>query len=602
MIYTFTTLSKILLKKHRTMFIFIFILMIIGSILDVVGIGMIPIYINTISNPNIIFKYKYFNNILLFLRINSPKKLVYFGGILLSTIFFIKAVFVITLEKIKSQYVFDCYKYVSTKLFEKYIYSPYNFHLTRNSAELIRTSTSNTYEFANNILVSFLNLLTQYVTIFSIFILLLVYEPYLTIVTIIFLSIFSVIYLLIIKKNLNFYGKISSLINTKIIQTVNEGLGGIKEATVMNRRDFFLIKFNKLFDELKKSNVFINTINQISKPIVEFISVSGIMAISFTMLWNEREISEIIPILTLFAAAAFKLMPAVSQVMSNSSQLKYYKYALININSDLSENLNSSKKNINYLHDFKINNQIEFSNVFFKYPGIQEYTLKNVNITIKKGSVVAFVGSSGAGKSTLVDLLLGLHHSESGQILVDGDDIFNFIGSWHNSIGYIPQHIFLADDTIKNNIAFGIPDNQISEEKLKVAIESSQLMDYVNTLELGINTVVGERGVRLSGGQRQRIGIARALYNNPQVLIMDEGTSALDNITEKQIINSIESLKGSRTIIMIAHRLTTVENCDKLFYFENGELLIEGSYNELSLNKHFKNMVEGALNDNLVNL
>lgn len=597
MIYTFKTLNKILLNEHKFKFIFIFILMIIGSILDVIGIGMIPIFINTISNSQILYKYIFIKNILFNLGINSPRNLVYFGGIILSSIFLIKAIFVITLEKIKSRYVFECYKFISTTLFNKYLFAQYEFHLRRNSADLIRTSISNTYELANNIIISFLNLLTQYITIFSIFIFLLIYEPYLTLVIIFCLGILSIIYIILIKNKLKYFGNIASVINTSLVQTVNEGIGGIKEATVMNRRFYFSNKFNNLFEKLKKSNVFINTINQVSKPIIEFLSVSGIMAISFTMLWAGRAIVDIIPILTLFAAATFKLMPAISQVMSNSSQIKYYKYALVNVNNDFTDIQNDTQDKFENISELKIEKEIKFNNICFRYPTTQEYILININIIIKKGTIVGFVGSSGAGKSTLVDLLLGLYKPEIGEILIDDKNINTFINYWHNSIGYVPQHIFLSDDTIRNNIAFGIPENSISEEKLNVAIDSAQLFDYINTLELGVDTMVGERGIRLSGGQRQRIGIARALYNNPEVLIMDEGTSALDNITENQIINSIEYLRGTRTIIMIAHRLSTVKNCDKLYFFDKGELIIEGSYNELSLNNSFKNMVDGVFSN-----
>ena len=244
----------------------------------------------------------------------------------------------------------------------------------------------------------------------------------------------------------------------------------------------------------------------------------------------------------------------------------------------------------------ELHDRIDAENLHYRYPNSEEVALNGVSFSIPRGSAVAFTGPSGAGKTTLMDVLLGLLKPEQGEVQVDAQDIFGNLSSWQRNIGYIPQHIFLADETLRANIAFGLPDKEMDEEQVWQAVRLAQLEELVAKLPKGLDTVIGERGTRLSGGQRQRVGIARALYHNPQVLVMDEATSALDNITEKQIIRAIEELKGDRTIIMIAHRLTTVENCDKIHFMRNGRIKSVGTYNELiEINEQFKNLVKGEL-------
>ncbi len=558
--------------------------MLLGTLLDVIGIGMIPVFISSLSHPDLLLQNANAKPVLFILHVTNPKELLFTGAFILIFIFLLKGIFTIVLEYIKAKFVYRCYQFISGKLFKTYMYSPYTFHLNRNSAQLIRTATSNTYELANNVMVSFLVILTQVITVLGIFVLLIFVEPVISIFTFLALGGCAAIFLFLIKNKLKRYGDISAYEYSKIIQAVSEGLGGFKEASVMNRKSFFINRFDRYFSNLKKSLIFVATSNQSAKPIVEFIAVAGMMSICIVMTLQGRPIGAIIPILTLFAAAAFKLMPALTQIMSQLAQLKYYGYALDSVHKDIFEqtenielnsNVNSSKGKLNFGHEIKINK------VSYNYPNTNELALNCVSLNIPRGSAIAFVGASGAGKSTIVDLILGLLEPQQGDILVDGKNIFENKAAWQNNVGYIPQYIYLSDDTIRNNIAFGIPDDEISEEKISAAVDAAQLNDFVRSLKAGLDTMVGERGVRLSGGQRQRIGIARAIYNNPELLIMDEATSALDNITEKQVIEAIEALKGKRTIIMIAHRLTTVMNCDRLYYMERGEIIKAGNYQEL---------------------
>jgi ATP-binding cassette subfamily C protein len=318
------------------------------------------------------------------------------------------------------------------------------------------------------------------------------------------------------------------------------------------------------------------------------------LSITIALVLRNKDLSTILPSLALFGFASVRLMPSISQILGSFSSLRFSFPAINPVWKDMEylKNEKVSQDRIFDEHsDVSLQKQIEFKNVSYQYPEAVTQSLKNINIIIPMGKAVAFVGSSGAGKTTIVDVTLGLLQPSFGQIFVDGIDIHTNIPAWQKQIGYIPQHIFLADNSIRNNIAFGIEESEIDDAKIWEAIRLSQLESLILELPEGIHTNIGERGVRFSGGQRQRIGIARALYHNPKILIMDEATSALDNITEKYIVQEIEALKGSRTIIIIAHRLTTVMNCDTIYFMDKGKIIDEGTYDNLIENNlAFKKM------------
>ena len=323
-------------------------------------------------------------------------------------------------------------------------------------------------------------------------------------------------------------------------------------------------------------------------------AVVAIMLIAVVMHLQGRPIASIIPVIAMFGVAIVRLMPSIQII---AEMLTNIRYSIVSVNP-IYDDLTAMKK---YGEEFRTDRQrdakttlthaVQIHDLHYHYPNSDEQALNGVSLEIPKGRAVAFVGPSGAGKTTIVDVLLGLLEPQKGEILVDDKNIFDSISAWQRNIGYIPQFIYLSDDSLRRNIAFGLPDSDIDEEKIHKAVELAQLNELVSRLPDGLDTVIGERGARLSGGQRQRIGIARALYNDPQVLVMDEATSALDNITEQHIIHSIETLKGEHTIIMIAHRLTTVMNCDVLYMMENGKIVDQGAYKELlERNEGFREM------------
>jgi ATP-binding cassette, subfamily B, bacterial PglK len=583
-------LYQLLTRKDRVKFVLLFGLMLIGMMLEVIGIGMIPLFISSVADPDLLLNNRYAARLLTFMGIQDSRELLIAGGITLIAVFFVKGAYTIGLNYARSRFVYGRFQSISSALFKTYLFSPYTYHLNRNTADLIRNVTNETTLVSSCVLLPILTILMQSVTTLGIFALLVVVEPVITLITFLVIGCFSGLTLKLLKNRIRIHGEIAVKERSRLIKGVNEGMGGIKYVAVTSRQNYFLNKFNHYLHNLKKAEIFVSISGQAIKPVNEFIAVLGMMIIAFFMIYQGRPLTAVIPVLALFGAAAIKLIPATTQIVSQLNTLRYYSHSLDPVYRDIMDKREMDSAgflNAGEYETLPFTSEIELRNVVFCYPNTDVQAINGVNLTIKKGEAIGFVGLSGAGKTTIVDVILGLLEPQAGGIFVDGVHITTHKKAWQNNIGYIPQFIFLADDTIRNNIAFGIPEEEISDEKINSAVKAAQLEEFVETLDNGIHTEIGEQGARISGGQRQRIGIARALYNNPDVLIMDEATSALDNITEKYVINAIESLKGTRTIIMIAHRLTTVMNCDRLFLMQNGKIVSKGSYDELLENSSY---------------
>ncbi len=594
MLKTFKKLFDILPHSDRWKFAVLFILLMIGTGFEIAGIGMIPVFISAVSNPDMILNHEWLGPIATYVGIETGRDLLIYGGVSLVAIFFIKGCYLIWLNYVKARFTYNRFKLISSRLFENYLSAPYTFHLERNTAELIRNVTSESKLISHNVLNPLIGILMEGITVLGIFCFLLFVEPWITVFTFILVGGGGGLFLKSIRERLNKYGSSAGKERSRMIQGVEEGLGGFKDVIVMNRQKLFIDRFKEYVLNLTSAQIFKKIISSSIKPTIEFLSVLGLVLIAFFMIWQGRSMGTIIPMLGLFGAATVRLMPSVQKIVSNITQLRFYIHALKPVHrdmKDLKEFYEDVKSNSRNKEKLPFEHSIEIKNVWFQYPNSDEYVLKNVNLAIGKETAIGFVGPSGAGKSTIVDVILGLLEPKKGQVMVDGKNISEEKRAWQNNVGYIPQFIYLTDDTIRNNIAFGIPEEMISVDKIQDAVEAAQLEELIDDLPQGLDTKVGEDGVQLSGGQRQRIGIARALYDNPDVLIMDEGTSSLDNKTEKQVISAIEALKGERTIIMIAHRLTTVKNCDQLFMMKKGEIVNRGNYKKLlDKSKEFQKM------------
>ena len=364
------------------------------------------------------------------------------------------------------------------------------------------------------------------------------------------------------------------------IQELQQGLGGVKETKLLGRELGFLAKYEEHNAESARIEQFQATLQLLPRLWIELLAVTGLATLIIAMLAQGQDAASIVPTLGLFAAAAFRLMPSAYRVLGAVQNLPYGMPVIkmlreeLKLNPELQVNAESDvdpRLRNAFEHD------IELVDVGYKYPSSTEPALKGLNIGIGKGESIGFVGPSGSGKSTLVDIVLGLLTPTSGKVKVDNKDIQTSLRGWQDQIGYVPQSVFLTDDTLRNNVAFGIPSNQIDEGAVTRAIQAAQLDAFVTGQPDGLDTVVGERGVRLSGGQLQRIGIARALYHDPPVLVLDEATSALDTLTEKGVMDSVEALQGSKTLLIVAHRLSTVKHCSRLYQLEGGRVIAEGT-------------------------
>ena len=600
MIATIKKILYLLPKSDHFKLFILFFMMLIGALVEVVGIGTIPAFVAIVAAPDTVLAVEWLQPIWVTFGIENSGDILVFGAIILIAVFVIKNIYLVLYNYTTARFIYSRFTLIGSNLFKKYMYAPYEFHLNRNSSILLRNATQDALYLTIHVMAPMLRLIMDVVLVLAIFITLLIVEPLLTVGVFLFIGTGGAFFLKIIKEKTRRLGKVAQNERAFMIKAVNEGLGGFKDARILKRESWFHHIFYTHIKRYSISQIYMHVVSNASKPIIETIAVSGMLLIALFLYWQGRGLEIVIPILALFGAATIRIMPAVQSIANGITTLRYYTHVVEPIYSDFLELADKDKINDSYDERFEGNGKkllfkfekgIWFDDVSYHYPETEAQAVSNIQLLIPKGSVVGIVGASGAGKTTLVDLLLGLLKPQRGVITVDGKDIYSDISSWQRTVGYIPQFIFLSDDTIKRNIAFGLPDEMIEKEKLLNAIEAAQLSEFVQSLPGGVDTIIGERGTRLSGGQRQRIGIARALYNNPRVLIMDEATSALDNITEKYVVEAIEQLKGDRTVIIIAHRLTTVQNCNILYLMDGGHIIDSGSYNDLlGRSKRFKDM------------
>lgn len=572
-------------KKDRIKLLGLFLMMVLGSLLEVLSIGAVPVLVSILADADQVLADERVAFIWEFLNIEDGRELLLFGSVFLIFAFLLKNAYIAMYKYIMTRFIYKRYARFGDQLFNKYLQAPYEFHLGRNSAQLLRNVTQETQLLVKQLLMPILKLALDVITIIAVFIFLLVLEPMVTIVIFFVLGGGSLGFLKLLRSRISKFGKQEQEYRGRMIQSVNEGIGGLKVAKVTGRTGFFRELFHHDIRKTANATRFREFMGQLTIPLIETIAIVGLLLIALFLLWQGRPLEAIIPLLSLFITATARLMPAFRQAVKRYTNITYYSYVVDPIFDDLNDHrLTSGESESKPAKKLELNDTIQFDAVCYRYPDSKVYALNNVSLEIKRGQAVGFVGPSGAGKTTIVDVLLGLLKPQKGTIYVDGTDIHENLAGWQRNIGYIPQFIYLSDSSIRRNIAFGIPEEEIDEEQLQQAVAAAQMEEFVSRLPDGVDTKIGEQGVRLSGGQRQRIGIARALYHNPQILIMDEATSALDTNTERMIVSAIEAQAGKRTIISIAHRLSTVYNSNKLFYMEEGKLVASGSYNELQAN------------------
>jgi ABC-type multidrug transport system fused ATPase/permease subunit len=569
----YNKIKYLLPVSFKKKLIFLYLLLIIGMILEMLGLGILIPAIGFMSDNEIGTKYPKLLSILQELGLTSKIRLVVGGMLILIFFFIFKAFFLIYLSWRQSKFSATLSAYLSEKLFLGYLQKPYTFHLQNNSSTLIRNIQSEV-SFFSSITQSAIGLTTEISIIISISFVLFYVTPLGATVVTLFFAVSAYLFQLLTKKKLLFWGEQRQLHEGKINLHLLQGLGGVKDVKLFGRENYFLNKFND--SNFYKANISTKqfTLQQIPRLYLELLAVVGLLGLVIIMTLENASIQHLISTLGIFVVAAFRMIPSINRIMVSLQSIRFAEPVVDNLYIEFKKIQNDDLIKTSKSQPVKFNSEIFIENLIYEYPDSNSTVLKSISLKIKFGEAVGFVGSSGSGKSTMVDLILGLLIPKSGRILVDGINIHNNIKSWQKIIGYVPQSIYLTDDSLRRNIAFGIPDNEIDNYLISSAIKYAQIESFINNLPEGLDTVVGERGVRLSGGQRQRIGIARALYNNPEVLILDEATSSLDNETEKRIMDAVNLLKGKKTLIIVAHRLSTLSDCDTIYNFDKGKVLL----------------------------
>ena len=574
-------INKLLTKFHKRDLLILFFLILIGMFLEMLGLGVMIPAISVMLEPDIANKYPFLKPVLNFLGNPKQNLLVFYGMSILVFIYFIKACFILYLAWRQSIFAANLSAELSQKLFFGYLRLPYSFHLQRNSAHLIRNIQSEVSVFSS-LSQSVIFLSTEFAIILGVSCFLIFVEPVGALSITAFLTLFAFFFHRITKKKLVSWGESRQYYAGIMGQFLMQGLGGVKDVKLLGREKYFLNKYSEYNLKTAKLYSKYTTISQVPRLYLELLAVIGLTGLISVMIYQSKPLAILVPTIGVFVAAAFRLIPSVNRIMTSFQNIAYSLPA-VNILVEEFEIINNQeiKESPFISNHFEFREKIEIKDINFTYTGSSKETLVNINITIPKGAVIGFIGQTGSGKSTLVDLILGLLEPSKGIILVDGLGISNNIRSWQNLLGYVPQSIYLTDDTIRKNIAFGIPDKDINDSAVLNAIHLSQLEEFIENLEDGLETLVGERGVRLSGGQRQRIGIARSLYYNPEVIVLDEATSALDTITEQEVMKSLKKLHGIKTLIIVAHRLSTLEDCHIIYSLKNGRVISKGTPNEI---------------------
>jgi ABC-type bacteriocin/lantibiotic exporter with double-glycine peptidase domain len=566
-------------KKKLPWMVFIFFL---SSIFDVVGIGLILPYTSLIINPDSLYDTSIQELIVFFGLPSDAESLLRVLGIILVLVFVVKSIVAILINKIIVHFCFQQSLKLRSSLVEKYQNMPYVSYTQRNSSEYIYHAYQLTNQFSQTMLLSILRIISE--SIIGIAILLVLAWRDLTslafLVTLLGMVFF--IYDRQFRHKIQKLGHMVNIYENKIIQGIQESISGLKELRILGKEGYFLgiIKENsKGYSSAGEKHL---VYTSIPRYLLELIIVIFVVLTVFVSIESKENIDDLIPTLSMFGIAAMRIIPSASQVIDGISTLRFGRNSVSLLYSDLSESSSqlTSKGDI-ATESLDLFESLKLERVSFAYPNMDKPSLDNISLNIQAGDVIGFIGQSGSGKTTLIDLFLGLLEPQTGQLLYNGKAMNDYLGKWRSQVAYLPQQILIIDSSLKKNIALGLNDSQINQARVIQALDKAKLTNLVSNLPEGIDTLLGEGGIRLSGGQRQRVALARAFYYDRNILIMDESTSALDSETEHEIIEEIRQLKGKMTIIIISHRHTTLQYCDRIYQLDRGRLIKQLNYQEL---------------------
>ena len=580
----FKNLFFLLSLHERKRAILLLIMIVIMALLDVAGIASILPFIAVLTNPDLIETNIFLNTMYqtsIRFGVKTNQEFLFFLGVLVFLTLIISLTFRALTTYVQLRFVFMCEYKIGKRLVEGYLHQPYSWFLSRHSADFGKIILSEVSQVIGNGINPLMELIAKSILIVTITTLLFSIDPKLTLIVGLSLSSVYLLIFYFVRNFLNRSGKKRLKSNQLRFTAVSEAFSAVKEIKVGGLEKAYIQSFSNSSQNFVRTLASSQVVAQLPRFILEAIAFGGILLIVLYKMTETGNFNNYLPIISLYAYAGYRLMPALQQIYSSLTQLTFVGPSIDKLNNDI-----KSLKPLNLNHDEDVltfNKEINLHYVHYNYPNTSRTALKDINLTIPLKSTVGLVGSTGCGKTTTVDIILGLLEPQKGTLEVDGKVITKQnTRAWQRSLGYVPQHIFLSDDTIMANIAFGVEPKEINQEMIKKVSKIANLHQFViDELPKQYQTIIGERGVRLSGGQRQRIGIARALYHNPKVLILDEATSALDNQTEQAVIEAINNLNKKITIIIIAHRLNTVKNCDIIYKLDKGQLISQGTYNEI---------------------
>jgi ABC-type multidrug transport system fused ATPase/permease subunit len=581
MLKIFLRVWSLLTFRDRAWFVLLLVAMALAAALEVLGIGLLVPIVAMTQDPSLFLQNRYIAAAYKWSGAQSEKEFMLIACAALLVLFLVKNVYQAVLAWSHNNFLFALFQRKAIQMFRFYLTSPFLFHLTKNSAELLRNVQIIQHAIVN-VLMPYIYIITDVMITSAILGLLLLNDFKTALAALAFFGGIAGGTYYLIKRRLSTLGAVQSRELTAIIQQVQQALGSIKETRVLCREAFFLSSYKQHLAPYARALCAHSIYTSIPRFVNEATAVVLVLIVLMLAISSGREADTFVT-LGFFAVAAIRLLPSLTRIGGSVASIRFYSAHLNDIYKDLQSSMRVA--HVAHLHsnDSKLSlcDTIAFHDVSFSYTPTQSPVVRSLSFSISALQSVAFVGPSGAGKTTVVDLLLGLLEPSSGHILVDGLNIHDNVRAWQRNIGYVPQQIYLSDASIRDNVAFALPADAIDDQAVWRALAMAQLDEFVRGLDHGLDTMVGERGARLSGGQRQRIGIARALYHDPQVLVLDEATAALDNETEAAFIDSIRSLAGRKTIIFIAHRLSTVMHCDRIFYLKQGELVLQGTFDAL---------------------
>lgn len=574
---------KLILSKHQKVRVIeLTILMIIGGLLEIGSVSLVLPFMDVAMNADTIMEKPYIKWFCTFFGIDSPQGFLITVAIALAAVYIFKNIYLLLEYNIQYRFVYGNMFEMQKRLLDNFIHRPYEYFLKVNSGEVLRvvnTDTTITFNLLSTILLLFSEVVVSVMLSITVFLMM----PAVTAAMVMILLFLLMFINRIIKPILKRAGMDNQTAGVGMNKWLIQSIQGIKELKVMKGEMFFQKNYDiygqQYIRTLRKNQIYGIT----PKFIIEAVSMAAMFLILAVLLYGGKDLAEIMPVLSVVVFAAMRLLPSLNRIANALATISYSEPMLDKLIENLKDisgredislmmNLTHQDKGQGQVAYLTYEKELNFHKIAYRYPGSEKDVLHDASMTIAAGESVGIVGESGAGKTTAVDIILGLLRPESGQVLVDGHDIVDNMGNWHAQVGYIPQMIFMLDDTIRINVSFGTPESEFTDDDIWHALEEASLAEFVRGLPDGLDTEIGERGVRLSGGQRQRIGIARALFRNPNVLIFDEATSALDNNTESAIMESIHRLHGKKTMIIIAHRLTTIEACDHVFRVEDGKI------------------------------